>query len=369
MKPVDRIVVDVESADPSLYGWDNLHKVPMSVACVYSYITDSYTFYDHTEAARQALIARILQADEVFGFMIAAFDLPVILKTPRNVIATGPIGEQLRFKVFDLWRLIAAGMKRSSDSVPPKGFGLNDIAKATLGIQAGAGKTMDAAKAPDLFRAGDPASIVKLCGYVQEDVRLERDLSNFALRHGFLIAGGGAIAKIGVDPWHKNDDYRDRLRNAIDPATRDRLLNGRWDERPSARVAEALGLPDVAVGDGVQVRAGEGKKNPFAIPPTVDLGDGSNIIEDNWTAPAADIPADLMIRVGEEIDKLPPPEFDPAAVAWANARQAARDAGKDADLVDPAICMNHGSTFIDNGVPACGCSIEEVQNLATGTTD
>ena len=367
MKPVDRIVLDVESAaDPALYGWGNLHKVGIGVACVYSYISDSYTFYDHTEAGRQSLIARIMQAEQVFGFMIAAFDLPVIFRVQRTQLWTGPIGEAVRTKVFDLWRLIAAGMNRSCDSVPPKGYSLDPIAKATLGAQAGAGKTMDAAKAPELFQAGDAASIMKLCGYVLEDVRLERDLVNFALRHGYLIAGGGSIAKIGVDPWHRAEAPKNRT--FIRSNAANVLPHEVGSLRPSARVAEALGLPDVAVGDGVQVREGAGN-NPYAIPPSIDLGDGSNIIEDAWTDNGTNIDPDLMLRIGEEIDKLPPPEFDPAAVAYANARQAARDAGRDADLVDPAICMNHGATFIEAGVPACGCSAEEVQNMATGTTD
>ncbi len=423
MKPVDRIVIDVESAeDPGKIGWGNLHKAGIGAACVYSYLNDSFTLYDDSFDARQSLIARILQADEVFGFMIAAFDLPVIFRTARTQLWTGPIGEQLRFKTFDLWRLIAAGMDRNPDSVPPKGFCLNDIARATLGYEAGVGKLMNAAGAPALFQSGSRRDMIQLANYVIDDVRLERQLVEFARRHGYLLTGatdGRVRARIGVDPWHLPGERATKIHPIqafkIRPLTdADREFLGKLRPKPaltsarpkpaltSARVAEALGSTDVAIGDHDRGRGWEqpaevvpgsivddGEKvtadlivnpirdlsehptpailnpNPYAIPPGVDMTSGG-IIGEAWGSPAADIAGDLF-RIGEEIDKLPPPTFDPAAVLIANTRQAARDAGRDPDEVDPAICMNHGATFIDNGVPACGCSVEEVQNLATAT--
>lgn len=240
MKPIDRIVVDIETAtDPQANGgWGNLHNSGIGVACVYSFLSDSYQFYDHTEDMRQQLIARILQCDEVFGFMIAAFDFPVIFQTQRTTFWTGAIAEQLRGRTFDLWRLIATGMGRSPESVPTKVLNLNSIALSTLGTQAGRGKTMDAADAPTLFQRGDAASIGKLYGYVLEDVRLERDLAVFALKHGYVIGGDGRQYKLARDVWHPREQ---RIR-------RDIVRPGRWS-MPHDQLA-AMGI---SIGGGDRI--------------------------------------------------------------------------------------------------------------------
>lgn len=201
MNSDDKIVIDVESAmNPAIIagGWANLHLCGIGVAVVYSFRDDSFAIYTAEQAS--ALTARLNAATAIFGFLIGAFDLPVIYKTQRTTFAE--TRQDITSKTFDLWRLCAAGLLYNPNCVPRKGCNLGDIAKATLGKQAGRGKLMEGADAPALWQSRKPESIVRLCNYCLEDVRIERDLVAFALKHGYLIGGDGRILPIGVDPWH-----------------------------------------------------------------------------------------------------------------------------------------------------------------------
>lgn len=177
---IDHIVIDIEiqkqiSEVPN--GWNDTHLLGVSVAVIYEYITDRYRIYGPNDI--EALIQRLELADRISGFNIWKFDFPVIYKLPYR----GRV-EQLREKTNDiLYRIWKSLNLDPEDFTKLHGsWGLDVVCKGTFGR----GKTGYGGNAPLWFQQGN---WTKLIDYCINDVKLERDLTDFVDKYGFVVNG------------------------------------------------------------------------------------------------------------------------------------------------------------------------------------
>lgn len=178
MPHFDHIVVDVEiqrRVQDVEGGWEATDKLGVSCAVVYEHLTDRYRVYGPDDVSE--LQSRIMRADRISGFNIWKFDFPVIWGMPDR----GRVGF-LKPRTDDLLRRIwnALGLDEDQFSNLHKGWGLDAVARGTLGR----GKTGNGADAPVWYQQGNWACLVDYC---IDDVKLERDLTSFVDKHGFVV--------------------------------------------------------------------------------------------------------------------------------------------------------------------------------------
>lgn len=172
-----RIVLDVEiqKTFEEVGGDHETGKMGVGVAVVWFCQQGRFQIFgeEHLEELR----AIILGADEVGGFNIWNFDLPVIFGLSRSEFMASEIAERIAPTVYDVFRLIC-------ERLPGRGWGLDNVSRGTLGHAAHGGKTGKAADAPQLFKDG---KLFELANYCMADVALERDVIAFAKRHGYVL--------------------------------------------------------------------------------------------------------------------------------------------------------------------------------------
>ncbi len=178
---MDHVVVDVEimkTIEETPGGWDATHLLGVAVACVWEYRTQRMRIYGPDDV--HELRGRLLRADRISGFNIWKFDFPVIFGLPGRERV-----ESLRYKTDDMLRRIWQALKLDADQFSSlhKGWGLDAVAGATLNAR----KIGYGGDAPKWFQAG---LIQKVCNYCSDDVALERDLTDFVERHGYVMATG-----------------------------------------------------------------------------------------------------------------------------------------------------------------------------------
>lgn len=189
---IDHIVVDVEiqkTIEETPGGWDATDKLGVAVACVWEYRTQRMRVYGPEDL--HTLQGRLFKADKVSGFNIWKFDYPCIWgfsssqwqaesQFSQSVAETK---NALRKKTNDLLRRIWQALLLDPDRFDKRthgGWGLDSIASATLG----AGKIGHGAEAPKWYQAGQVQRVVNYCA---DDVALERDLTDFIERYGFVL--------------------------------------------------------------------------------------------------------------------------------------------------------------------------------------
>ena len=142
----------------------------MSVVGVYDYADDRFlTFREETFNELTALLKR---ADQVVGFNLIGFDWPVLAAELGDWVTELP--------TLDLMVEVQKGIKRR--------VSLDSLAKTTLGMSK-LGSGLDAL---EYYRAGD---WVKLERYCLEDVKLTRDLYEYAKKNGNLLFDKGGRAQ------------------------------------------------------------------------------------------------------------------------------------------------------------------------------
>lgn len=186
---IGRIILDVESAKTveQVGGWGNVGKLGIGVAAVFREYQESYRLYGSGDWL--ALRQTILNADEICGYNIWGFDLPLIWEMGKKEFWQSDIAKVIRPKVYDLFRLVCLGLGRTPDSPPPAGFDCDTLAMETLGE----GKTEDGKEAPLMYQRGE---FCRLHTYCMNDVRLERNLVTFAKRHGYLLGANATRVRI-----------------------------------------------------------------------------------------------------------------------------------------------------------------------------
>lgn len=204
---MDHVVVDVEIArtvEETPGGWDATDKLGVAVACVYEYDGGRIRVYGPNDVHR--LRDRLLDADRITGYNIWNFDFPVIWGIPKPDWLAGRFEamaarEALGGKTDDLLRRIWRAVGVDPDNFKARthgGFSLEAVATATLGR----GKIGNGADAPKWFQAGDIQRVVNYCN---DDVCLERDLSDFIDRYGYVLAAEGPVRLI---PWEATREAR-----------------------------------------------------------------------------------------------------------------------------------------------------------------
>lgn len=199
---MDHVVVDVEiqkTIEEVEGGWNATDKLGVAVACVWQYSDQRMRVYgpDDVEALRD----RLLKADCISGFNIFNFDFPVIWGVNKkdwsryDIMSNndGRLKTTLRSKTDDMLRRIwiAMGLNPDSFGGGHKGTGLDAVALATLG----ACKIGHGADAPRWYQEG---KIQKVVNYCSDDVALERDLTDFVEKYGYVIVKG---EKLQIPKW------------------------------------------------------------------------------------------------------------------------------------------------------------------------
>lgn len=195
---MDHIVVDVEiqKCIGGEIGWNDTHLLGVGCAVVYEYLSDRFRVYGHQDL--QELRDRILQADRVSGFNTFNFDFPVIFGFQKNDWVTpspevARIKETLGEKSNDILRRIWVALGLNPDKFVPQthgGYSLDVVSKGTLRAN---GKIANGAIAPVWYQAGE---FGKLINYCVDDVALERDLTNFVDKFGFIVGKNGNVVRL-----------------------------------------------------------------------------------------------------------------------------------------------------------------------------
>lgn len=154
------IVLDIETKNTFQdVGAYNPALLKVSLVGVYFYETD--TFESFLEEDLPKLWPRLERAERIIGYNIIGFDMPCLQSYYT--------GEIMKLPLYDVMYEVAARL-----GFRPK---LDDVAKATLGI----GKTGHGLQAIEFWKNGE---IEKLRDYCLQDVKITRDVYEYALAHG-----------------------------------------------------------------------------------------------------------------------------------------------------------------------------------------
>lgn len=200
------VVVDVEiqkTIEETQGGWDATDKLGVAVACVWEYRTARMRVYGPKDV--KTLQEQLLLADRISGFNILNFDFPVIWGIEKRTwldcrndlgASKGPaaIYKQLLPKTDDMLRRIWCAKNLDPDIFDKRthgGCGLDAVAVGTIASS----KIGYGGNAPAWYQAG---LIQKVANYCADDVAIERDLTDFVERYGYVIIDG---KKLNIPEW------------------------------------------------------------------------------------------------------------------------------------------------------------------------
>lgn len=196
---MDHVVVDVEiqkTIEETPGGWDATDKLGMAVACVWEYETQRMRVYGPGDI--EELRKRLLQADRISGFNIFNFDFPVVWGISKAAWFGREPTCEIRTKLLpttdDMLRRIwqAKGLDPDKfDKTTHGGVGLDAIASNTIA----ASKIGYGGDAPKWYQAG---LIQKVVNYCADDTCIERDLTDFVDKYGYVITNG---RQLHIKPW------------------------------------------------------------------------------------------------------------------------------------------------------------------------
>lgn len=156
------ITFDIESiSDSMVRGRVDVSEQELTVVAIHDSETGEYSAYEKEELHK--LWPIIERADMLIGFNSDTFDIPLLN----------------RYYPGDLSRLRSLDLLAEVQKVLGRRVRLQSLAEATLGK----GKTGDGLKAGDWWREGKKEKVREYC---IEDVRLTRQLYDYALAHGVL---------------------------------------------------------------------------------------------------------------------------------------------------------------------------------------
>ena len=185
----NHIVLDIETQNlfSDVGGKENLAKLSLSVAGVFSYADNSFsTFTEHEMPRFEDLLKK---TDLIIGFNIDHFDLPVLQK----------------YLPIDLNKIPTLDIMNEVISKMGHRVSLDDLVSNTLGKRKSANGLM----AVQYWREGRIDELKKYC---LDDVRLTRDLYEHGLKNGEIKftardANLPYIKTIRVD-WSKYSGFR-----------------------------------------------------------------------------------------------------------------------------------------------------------------
>ena len=199
------MVVDIEiqkTIEETPGGWNATDKLGVACACLWEYRGERMRVYGPDDV--EDLQARLLKADRITGFNIFNFDFPVIWGIQKNhwidwdmrrdcLQFDLDLKKTLELKTNDLLRRIWKWHGLDADHFVPRthgGWSLDAVASNTLGVS----KIGNGANAPKWYQQG---LLHKVINYCADDVALERDLSDFVDRYGY-VSGPKGRADLGT---------------------------------------------------------------------------------------------------------------------------------------------------------------------------
>lgn len=156
------ITFDIESiSDSVVRGHIDVHEQELTIVAIHDSHTGEYSSYFKEELSK--LWPILEHADLLIGFNSDAFDIPLLN----------------RYYPGDLSHLRSLDLLSEVQKVLGRRIRLQALAEATLGR----GKLGDGIKASEWWKEGERDKVREYC---IEDVRLTRELYEYALAHGIL---------------------------------------------------------------------------------------------------------------------------------------------------------------------------------------
>jgi DEAD/DEAH box helicase domain-containing protein len=156
------ITFDIESiSDSVVRGHIDVNEQELIVVAIHDSLTDEYTSFGKEELPK--LWPILEHADFLIGFNSDSFDIPLLN----------------RYYPGDLAHVASLDLLSEVQKVLGRRIRLQSLAEATLGR----GKSGDGLKAGEWWREGKKDLVHKYC---IEDVRLTRELYDYAMTHGKL---------------------------------------------------------------------------------------------------------------------------------------------------------------------------------------
>lgn len=183
-KKMKKIVFDIETKNTFQEAEsNNPADLDISVVCVYDYETDQYESY--LEGDLKNLWPIIEKADMLIGFNSEHFDTPLLNKYYP--------GDLTKIKSLDILKEIKNSLGRR--------IKLDTIAQATLGKK----KIGHGLEAIAWWKNGETDKVIKYC---MEDVKITKEVYDYALKNGSLKYKDGdelKEIKLNTDNWEKKD--------------------------------------------------------------------------------------------------------------------------------------------------------------------
>ncbi len=167
------MVLDVEtrySAD-EVGGWKNSHLMGVSAAVLF----DGKTYQSFTQERLEEMFTLMQQADLIVGFNTLGFDYKVLQP----------------FCSYNLWDLPSFDMLHEIKKRLNYLVSLDNLARSTFNMQ----KSADGLKALTWWKQGE---IDKIIAYCTQDVRLTKELYEFAQNNGYLLFTNKAGQKVRI---------------------------------------------------------------------------------------------------------------------------------------------------------------------------
>jgi len=156
------ITFDIESiSDSFVRGHIDVNEQELTVVAIHDSLADEYSHYFKEDLPR--LWPILERADMLIGFNSDTFDIPLLN----------------RYYPGDLSHMRSLDLLSEVQKVLGRRIRLQSLAEATLGR----GKSGDGAKAGEWWKEGRKEEVAKYC---VEDVRLTRELYDYALKNGIL---------------------------------------------------------------------------------------------------------------------------------------------------------------------------------------
>ncbi len=156
------ITFDIESiSDSMVRGRIDVNEQELTVVAIHDSLTNKYSSYAKEELPK--LWPILERADLLIGFNSDAFDIPLLN----------------RYYPGDLAHLRSLDLLSEVQKVLGRRIRLQSLAEATLGR----GKSGDGLKAGEWWKEGKKDKVREYC---IEDVRITRELYDYALTHGVL---------------------------------------------------------------------------------------------------------------------------------------------------------------------------------------
>ena len=180
-----KVTFDIETQNTfQEVGSSDVTALSISVVCIHDSETDEYSSFTIDELDK--LWPILEKTDMIIGYNSNHFDLPLLNKYYQ--------GDLSHIKSLD----ILAEIKETTG----KRVRLDQIAEATIGEN----KSGHGLQAVTWWKQGEIDKIIKYC---LDDVRITKDVYDFAMKEGFLkysIAGVEQIIKLDTSHWENLDE-------------------------------------------------------------------------------------------------------------------------------------------------------------------